>query len=56
MIYTVKDICGDYAKLKSEDGEEISISTFLLPTDLMIEDKLKTIGIMQYEKMQKGEF
>lgn len=50
-IYIVKEICGDYAILVDENGENFDISVFLLPHDLMVGDRLKCVNMLEYQKI-----
>ncbi len=50
-IYTVHEICGDYAILIDENGEKFDISVFLLPHDLMVGDNLQCVNMLEYQKI-----
>lgn len=46
VIYTVRNISGDYAQLISDDGQELMITLFLLPEDTDIGSRLKHEGLL----------
>ncbi len=50
-IYTVQEICGDYAILVDQNGETFDISVFLLPHDLMVGDQLQCVNMLEYKKI-----
>ena len=47
--YVVKEVCGDYAILLDETQEQVNISTFLLPRDIVEGDVLVSTIPFQYE-------
>lgn len=40
IFYTVLDMVGDYAVLVDENGNQISVTMFLLPDEIMVGSKL----------------
>ena len=51
-IFIVKEVCGDYAIITStKTNQDVDISVFLLPPNLMVGDKLKPKNILEYERV-----